>query len=444
MIAAGGDGVAVRSVRRSNRSVTGGDRSDLPIMRSLDDQFRADAARVLSRFRRAIEQVVYSVTKTVSNSRSLQAALGIDLHTSWQLYKLLGPSDVLCAVTCVPPAVSIRKLCSAAKKQGVAQAALDEVADSHAEYEALIAKSTGDREQFESMVMSFTDSPEAAQVGVQLRKSAFKVDVHYFGTSAETLAVGMLFHPGSVPGKVDVVSVRTMLGLRRLRASTDVIIERAKVGTDQTGRPNTYLLPTALDQDAAREYSAAIVPEFCSEPILPLTTTVDELGNVRTVLEHRDLGVGEEVDLTTARIYRDSTFSPTPDGRDQLEGLVEIARPTKLQIIDTIVHRPTWPRMIPTTGVYAHLPSRDPAHLGSAVKLPFHERIACLGSGADVLRVNEVPRYRDLVAYACRKVGWNIDDMDVYRLRIEYPLMDTNVLFRLEVPPTPGQLTENR
>jgi len=29
-------------------------------------------------------------------------------------------------------------------------------------------------------------------------------------------------------------------------------------------------------------------------------------------------------------------------------------------------------------------------------------------------------------------MGWRFEDMDLYRIRLEYPLMDSNVLLRLE------------
>jgi hypothetical protein len=405
-----------------------------PVMRSLDDQFRAEATRVLSRFRRAVEGVVYGVTKTLANSRSLQTALGVDLHVSWQVFKLLGPIEVLATVTYVPAAVSIRKFLALAKKRGIAQDLLDEVNAAFADYEALVASATGDREQFESLVMSFTDSAEAAQVGVQLRKSAFKAHVHYFGTAAETLVVGMLFHPGATPGKVDFLTVRSILGLRRLRASTDMIIERAMVAPGKTRDAGDFFKPGALDPDAAARYASPILPDFCSQPIPPMTTTIDDVGNVRTVLAHRDVGVGQEVDLTTARIYRGTTPDTTPGGQALLHGLIEIARPTRLQVMDTFVHRPTWPRMIASGGIFAHLTSRNPAYLDSAVKLPFNEKVSFLGSGDDVIRISEAPRYADAVRYACRQLDWSLDDMDVYRIRIEYPLMESSVLFRLEEP----------
>ncbi len=115
------------------------------------------------------------------------------------------------------------------------------------------------------------------------------------------------------------------------------------------------------------------------------------------------------------------------------DGLIEIGRPTRIQVIDNFVHRPTWPNLVPHAGVFAHLPRRLPSKVDQeGVKLPFSEPFSYLGTGADVLRIREVPRYPELIQYACEKMGWKFEDMDLYRIRLEYPLMDSNVLLRLE------------
>jgi hypothetical protein len=281
--------------------------------------------------------------------------------------------------------------------------------------------------------MSYADSVESAQASMHHRKAAFRADCHFFGVAVETLAFALLFHPGQEAGTVDMVGLRQMLGLRRLRASTDVLVDRWKVVRDDTGRTDDFLLADALDPAAAAIHNAAVLPEFCTPPLLPLATTVDESGDVRTVLRHRDLGVGREVDIATGRVYRGMRMTRTPDGRDMFDGLIEIARPTHVQVIDNYVHRPTWPNLVPSAGVYAHLPRRIAATADrDGVRLPFSEPFSYLGSGADVSRIREVPRYPDLVKYACRQMGWNFEDLDLYRIRLEYPLMDSNVLLRLQ------------
>ena len=123
----------------------------------------------------------------------------------------------------------------------------------------------------------------------------------------------------------------------------------------------------------------------------------------------------------------------TADGRPLFDGLVEINRPTRVQVIDTFVHRPTWPNLVPFSGVFTHLTQRVPSKVEQdGVRLPFAEQLAYAGTGNYVSRIPEIARYPDFVNHACQKMGWNLDDLDLYRIRFEYPLMETSILLRLE------------
>jgi hypothetical protein len=401
---------------------------------SPDDHFRANVIESLGRFRQAMERMVYSFTKSLKNSRDLQGLLGVDRNVSWQIFKLLGPIETIATVSYIPAAVSLKKVLAAARKKMVAQEDLDEVAASFAAFERLVDETTGDREQFESVVMSYSGSSESVQIGMQHRKAAFKADSHFIGVAVDTLIFSLFFHPGLQPDTVDFCAVRQMLGMRRLRASTDVVVDRFKLNADRTDRVDGFLLSDALDLEAASRFDAAVLPEFCSQPILPLVTKIDDAGDIRTLLKHRDIGIGREVDITTARVFRGMPLFRTPDGRPVFDGLTEVGRPTRVQVIDTFVHRPTWPDLVPTSGVFVHLPRRVVAKVEQeAVRLPsFAEKLNFMGSGTDVMRVGESPSYPGLIKHACQKMGWNYEDMDLYRIRHEFPLMDSNVLCRLE------------
>jgi len=150
-------------------------------------------------------------------------------------------------------------------------------------------------------------------------------------------------------------------------------------------------------------------------------------------LRHRNLGVGREVDITTGRIYRDTHLESLPGGGKSVYGMVEIARPTRLQVIDTFVHRPTWPALTARSGVFAHLPTRRlPYAEQQGVRLPFTEKVTRMGSGLDGVRFPESPRYPELLRHACQRMGWRMEDFDLYRVRLEYPLMDSNIISRLD------------
>lgn len=53
------------------------------------------------------------------------------------------------------------------------------------------------------------------------------------------------------------------------------------------------------------------------------------------------------------------------------------------------------------------------------------ETVTYRGSGASVLNIPEMPRYREAVEYAMGRMGWNLEDYDVYRCRVEYPVVQS-------------------
>jgi hypothetical protein len=71
-------------------------------------------------------------------------------------------------------------------------------------------------------------------------------------------------------------------------------------------------------------------------------------------------------------------------------------------------------------------------------RLPVRVTLERLGRGLAVLDCAEVPRYVDMMQYAFKRIGWNGERFDVYRCRLEYPVMQSLVDIRFELPEKPG------
>jgi hypothetical protein len=57
-----------------------------------------------------------------------------------------------------------------------------------------------------------------------------------------------------------------------------------------------------------------------------------------------------------------------------------------------------------------------------------------LGKGPSVLCSADVPRYPEMAAYALARLGSNGDRFDVYRCRVEYPVLATTVRVIFSLP----------
>jgi hypothetical protein len=58
----------------------------------------------------------------------------------------------------------------------------------------------------------------------------------------------------------------------------------------------------------------------------------------------------------------------------------------------------------------------------------------CLGQGTSVLPTPDVPRYVEMADYVAERVRWDLDQFEVYRCRVEYPVMHSAVVIRFDLP----------
>lgn len=62
------------------------------------------------------------------------------------------------------------------------------------------------------------------------------------------------------------------------------------------------------------------------------------------------------------------------------------------------------------------------------------ETIRLLGKGTDRIHTNDVENYAAMVRTVFEKVGWESEKFRVYRVRIDYPLLNAQILISFELP----------
>jgi hypothetical protein len=89
--------------------------------------------------------------------------------------------------------------------------------------------------------------------------------------------------------------------------------------------------------------------------------------------------------------------------------------------------------------VYSDLRTVDPAFGGRPRDLlPTSASVLYLGKGTEVLSSPHVPRYAEMVRYALDRAGWDARELDVYRCRVEFPIIPSSVMVRFEMPQRPS------
>jgi len=106
---------------------------------------------------------------------------------------------------------------------------------------------------------------------------------------------------------------------------------------------------------------------------------------------------------------------------------LDITTPVGVLIPDKLVHRPTFPRLDTDFTVHWVDNPAFPAVSEDDSALQFCERFVKLDAGVDGARTHEVPQYIEMLQFVCDRFKWKIEDFDVYRVRVEYPLHDTRI-----------------
>ena len=404
--------------------------------RASDAPFLVESGAVMQQLRTSVSEVLRAVPQRVRTTRDLQTALGVDVKLCWQVLKLGGPGDALSLARFVPTAVPMRRFLRAARTAGVDRAVVDRVGAAYEAFTNQVAIHAGDRPTFEAMATAGPggdgdragdDLPKAA---ARLRKAAFQTASRYAGVQLDTYLGLSFVHPGARHGRLDAAFLRCKLGVRRLRPAVDLHVDSTRLVASDAADPATRdaFGRETLDPEAADRYGAPILPRFSSDPLPRFLTTTDANGTSHTRVAGDGVGQRATADLVFGQRVSDVPLTALYGGtRHGFATSIDMTTPTGVVILDKLVHRPTFPRLdlgFTVDWMFAPPPvdgAAPPPHL------PFHERLVRLDAGVDGARMRDVPGYVDIVEYVCGRCGWRADEFDVYRVRVDYPLMFTRL-----------------
>lgn len=395
-----------------------------------------DSVTVLRHLQSAIGRMLAFAPGGITKSRDLQKLLGIDVKLSWQIFRFIGPGDVLSLSTHIPAAKSFRRLCESARAHGADDAAVNEVLRAYTVYESLVHRHADDRTSFESMLSSLEGNQSDPQTDLNHRRAIFTGHRHFWGTQMQTYIVSQFVHPGGHAGVYDFAHLRSRYGLRRLRANADIFVDTYKLIPNGGGDDTS--IREHFDEQAIAAYGAPVLPEFSTQPLPELRTSRMHNGVTRTQLVGDAIGRTSSVDMTFGHISRNVIPDYDASG-DIIFGMgVRIMIPMMSVIVNAFLHHEIAARVESSLAVYGHAADRDQVEMRQdSVTLPFRENVAFLGRGVSAARNREVLQYTNLLEYVCGHMKWNPNDFDVYSLRIDYPLLDTMLDLQL-VTPGPG------
>jgi hypothetical protein len=399
--------------------------------------FELAATDVLQRLRTSLAGVIAGVPGRVSKPAELRRALKIDMNVSCKVFRVVNASGSMAAGPHVPGLSALRIFLKAARKAGVRDALVDAAAESVAAFDRLVTSHAGDRTAFDSMVSSLADTDDVAQITLQHRRNAYRSQRHIFGFHARAQFKLVVTGPSEAGDRLDFAQIKGLLALRRLRPNTPLIVSQVYATDDRGAVCDVGREP--IDPVADQPYGLSLLREFCSQPLPDYRTVETAAGTVHSQLLGNGMGNKAAIDYVEGYVSR----AACPRYREEIHGVLgnvaQVRLPCEVLLLDMLIREDTFGQLTPETLACAdHLGEFTSPNLSEEwQRLDLHEKASYLGKGPDVLFTPDVPRYPELGRHVLDRLGWGDKRFDVYRLRVEYPVLPSTVVMQINLPEPP-------
>jgi len=398
--------------------------------------FEQAALDVLQDVRSAFAELIVQIPRPISKAFDLQKALDVDPKLASRVFRVAHADDPLRVGTDVPSRVSIERIFKAAAKEGVPAKVIQRASIAYEQFERLVADHAGDRESFASMVSALSAvQGEDSSIDAQQRKAAYLANSHILGVQARTRLNCFIHKPAYVGRKGEVVGLRGLIDLRWLRTShAPFTISRSDVRDSRGDVDKRYEVRKRepLDPDEPEDHGVALLREFCSRPLPKIETVRMSNGMMNTQIVSKHVGKASLTTCIIGEILRDFPECDFTDPDDHFDQSVLVRTPCEVLIQDVLLHEGPHGELKPQVRVLSDHQCTDGTILGrDSDMLPLTATVKYLGKGPEVMHTRDVPRYADMVQYAMDRLGWDGSKFEVYRCRIEYPVMPSTVSMRL-------------
>lgn len=400
--------------------------------------FEDDVSKALTRLRGALAEVIAAVPEDIAKGADLHRALQIDRKLSWRVFKVASAADPVAVGPHVPSRASMSTFFKAARKRGVPKTLIETASRVATDFEALVVAHAGDRATFDSMVSALAGDESAEQIDLMHRRLAFRGQRHILGAYAKTRLKFVAIQPNEDPMWLDVMHVEGFVGLRRLRGDAPLVVSYSGARNDD-GSP--LIVRREPLEPVSGPHGMALLRQFCSEPLPEFRFVEAGPGFMKGELIAHDVGNRTAVTCVEGHVMPAALPRYREEGNVLSGTIATVRTPCEVLVLDLLLRRNTYGPVKPTAFVHAE-------HLGEMAwdtaiqerhRLPGNPRVDYLGRGPSVLHTPDVPRYAELGRYVFERIGWDGDEFDVYRCRIEYPVMPSSVVLRFDLPDAPQQ-----
>ncbi len=354
-----------------------------------------------------------------SGPQRLAKELGIDKVLASRILKAVRAPDPMSVVHRVPGPEPMRRLLKASSKLGVNPEDVLRANGAVDRYESLIRSEIGDRSALEAILSAWV--PEARRdFELRRKQAAFRAMSQLKGAQADVYSEAAILYPSDDGEHIDIVWIKAVIGLHRLRPGVHVKFTSRRQIEDQSGR-NTF----TLAGDSVDGVASTTLAEYCSSPVPSLDT--HHAGEaVHYLLEGHEFGVSTSIDLVTCEVNSAEIPRYIPKDRDRKAwASSDLNIPSRRTHFDVFVHKDLYTQSFPELRIYdttingqadINDPSRD------VDQLDLLESIENLGSGLSRFGSSFVPKYRQMLEEVCSTLQFDGSSLRGYRCISDYPI----------------------
>lgn len=401
------------------------------------DRFQQDTIAIVAEIRDLFAQAIESKCQSSAGLPEICQGFGIHRKLAWQLAKVAYGSDPFHAARYMPTPKAMDTWLTSARQHGVEGDLLERIREASSRFEHLIETHAGSRTAMDMLLEACIAQP-SEEIDIRWRQRAFEGNGYIWGVQARSLVAFSIIAPSTRKrGWFDIVQVRSIIGLRRMRPDTRWVIGQGAIVRDNEtpdGPQRTPLDPTTAD----RTGGVPVIAAFSSEPLPTFERRAAGHNTVYDELLPGEIGQAGEITITTGEIVRDlaPAFATSQDQRANFG--TGVGTPAEALIYDHFVHRDLFVNVKRELCVYGEVGKPFTHDDEDRVRVP--ERVQHLGSGLARVHAPEAPGYAKLLRHAFDACGWQADDFDLHRVRMAYPPLSTSVMIRHPMPEPPDWL----
>ncbi len=395
------------------------------------DRFARDVDQAVNEVRSALRGLVNALPGPPRSAKDLGRRLGLKDKLSWQIWRSAWDEEAYSVLSHLPGRTAIRKVLSASRAREFdeqadrAEAALrvlEKTARTH-------AGSMGDL----LMMIRPRDTAARASVEEEYRKLAYAGNSHIQGVQSRCQLSVHMVQLG--PSSAELAIIGGRVHMRRLNPKITAILGGRSFRHDHGERFEPRSCESIDGSSPLESGGVPLLKEFSDAPEEALHTAL-----VNGICQYR-LGPGSRGE-TAARTYLFGEVlrqtGPLTAIGDEREASMHagVPNPCETLLLDVVLRRDQFPDPRPRAGVFTETGGiiRSVDQKAESARLPVEVSVEFLGRPDREGNCRAYPDHSRLMRHVFSKLEWDLDLFDLYRVRLAYPPLMSDVAMTIQLP----------